>query len=69
MKPKELPLAREPLITGEVGLANAPGGPGGGEVKLIPARPAEPRKGCLALQNRLPQRNMRPNGLDSVTKF
>lgn len=69
MKPEEPPLAREPLITGEVGLANAPGGPGGGKVTLTPARPAEPRKWCLALQNRLPGRNLRPNGLDLVTKF
>ena len=69
MKPKEPPLAREPLITGEVGLANAPGGPGGGKVTLTPARPPERRKLRLALQNRLPGRNLRPNGFDLVTKF
>ena len=45
------------------------GEPGGGKVKLTPTRPAEPRKGRLVLQNRLPRRNLRPNGLDSVTKF
>lgn len=45
------------------------GGPGGGKVKLTPARPAEPRKGCLVLQNRRPRRNLRPNELDSLTKF
>lgn len=69
MKPKEPPLAREPLITGEVRLANAPGGPGGGKVTLTPARPPERRKWRLALQNRLPGRNLRPNGFDLVTKF